>query len=128
MNISQLFIVTHPHISEFPLAMTLKKGDPVTVGDLYEGPEDWLGWYMCSVPGQAAGFIPEQLLEFHDNGTGTMRENYSNKELNVLEGELLAGECQLNGWVWAMRLRDADVGWVPIENLRQWTEQPFPPP
>ncbi|MEI2414751.1 SH3 domain-containing protein [Orrella sp. JC864] len=112
------YIVVLPHASEFPEPMTLKKGDWVSVGELYDGPESWPGWYLCTAPGQAAGFVPEQILDRHADGTGTMLEDFTNRELNVAEGELLYGARRLNGWLWATRISDGATGWVPLDNIR----------
>ncbi|HFH4297383.1 TPA: SH3 domain-containing protein [Pseudomonas aeruginosa] len=112
------YIVIRAHVSEFPTPMVLKKGDRVSVGELYDGPEGWPDWYLCSAPGQEAGFVPEQILDRHPDGSGTMLEDFTNRELSVVEGEVLQGEHQLNGWLWALRLSDAATGWVPLDNVR----------
>ncbi|MDP1599890.1 hypothetical protein [Phenylobacterium sp.] len=112
------YIVIRPHISEFPVPMAVKKGDRVWVGELYAGPEGWLDWYLCSAPGQEPGFVPEQILDRHPDGFGTMLEDFTNRELNVVEGEELRGERQLNGWLWAARIPDGETGWVPLDNIR----------
>lgn len=111
------YIVTQSHLSEFPEPMILKKGDRVSVGERYDGPEDWPNWYLCSVPGQESGFVPEQFIDRHADGTGTMLEDFTNRELNVGEGELLHGEREVNGWLWATRISDGATGWVPLDNL-----------
>lgn len=112
------YVVTLPHVSEFPEPMAVKKGDRVAVGELYDGPEGWPDWYLCSVPGQEAGFVPEQIIDRHADGFGTMLEDFTNRELNVVEGEVLYGERQLNGWLWATRVSDGASGWVPLDNIR----------
>ncbi|EKF17329.1 SH3 domain-containing protein [Nitratireductor pacificus] len=117
------YIVTLPHVSEFPEPMALKKGDWVSVGELYDGPEGWPDWYLCSVPGQEAGFVPEQILDRHADRFGTMLEDFTNRELDVVEGELLRGARQLNGGLWATRISDGATGWVPLENTRATSSQ-----
>lgn len=118
MNADPNFIVVRPHVSEFPEPMSLKKGDRVSVGELYDGPEGWSDWYLCSTPSQETGFVPEQILDRHGDGSGTMLEDFTNRELNVVEGDLLHGERQLNGWLWATRISSDATGWVPLDNIR----------
>ncbi|MGH2341326.1 hypothetical protein ACRC7T_07540 [Segnochrobactraceae bacterium EtOH-i3] len=62
--------------------------------------------------------MPEQILDRHADGSGTMLEDFTNRELNVVEGELLNGERQLNGWLWATRISNGATGWVPLDNIR----------
>lgn len=112
------YVVVRPHTSEFPAPMILKRGDRVSVGERYDGPEGWPDWYLCSVPGQEAGFVPAQILDRHADGTATMQEDFTNRELTVVEGDELYGERRLNGWLWATRRADAATGWVPLDNVR----------
>lgn len=118
MQSDHSWIVARSHVSEFPRPMTVKRGDQVSVGELYEGPEGWPDWYLCCAPGQEPGFVPEQILDRHGDGSATMLEDFTNRELNVVEGETLHGERQLNGWLWATRISDCATGWVPLDNLR----------
>lgn len=119
MTAEHTYLVIQPHVSEFPEPMVLKQGDRVSVGQAYDGPEGWPDWFLCSAPGQQPGFVPGQILERHGDGTGTLREDFTNRELDVAEGEVLHGERCLNGWLWATRPADAATGWVPLDNLRQ---------
>ncbi|CAD5108123.1 SH3 domain-containing protein [Zestomonas carbonaria] len=113
------YLVIRPHRSEYPEPITLSKGDPVVVGDRYEGPEGWDDWYFCTTPGQQGGWVPKQVIERVDGNTGRALEDYTAKELDVDEGETLIGLRTLNGWVWCSRVSDTEAGWVPLEHLRQ---------
>lgn len=62
--------------------------------------------------------MPEQIIDRHADGFGTMLEDFTNRELDVVEGEVLYGERQLNGWLWATRVSDGASGWVPLDNIR----------
>lgn len=115
---SDKWIVIRPHVSEFPEPMVVKKGDRVSVSELYEGPEGWPDWYLYSSPGQQAGFMAEQILDRHADESATMLGDFTNRELHVVEGEMLHGERQLNGWLWATRISDSATGWVPLDNIR----------
>jgi len=118
MNPDRRYLVIQAHSSEFPEPMLVRKGDRVTVGERYDGPEGWPDWYLCTPAGQQAGFVPAQFLDRHADGSATMLEDFTNKELDAAQGEMLRGERELNGWVWAVRLADGETGWVPLENLR----------
>lgn len=52
----------------------------------------WPDWYLCSAPGHEPGYAPGQILDRHTDGSGTMLEDFTNRELNVVEGEELRGE------------------------------------
>ncbi|HCF4608424.1 TPA: hypothetical protein NIF19_004661 [Pseudomonas aeruginosa] len=112
------YVVIDAHVSEFPEPMTLSIGDRVSVGERYDGPEDWPDWYFCTAPDQKAGFVPAQLLKRHEDGSATMLEDFTNRELSVVKGEILQGQHQLNGWLWAVRVSDGATGWVPLANIR----------
>lgn len=117
--IESSYVVIRSHVSDFPEPMTLRIGDEVFVGERYDGPEDWHDWYLCTAPGKEAGFVPEQLLDRQVDGSAKMLEDFTNRELNVVEGQILQGKRQLNGWLWAVRVSDGATGWVPLENIRQ---------
>lgn len=118
MNPDRRYLVVQAHTSEFPNPMLVRKGDRVAVGERYDGPEGWPDWYLCTPADQQAGFVPAQFLDRHADGSATMLEDFTNKELDVAQGEILRGERELNGWVWVVRLVDGETGWVPLENLR----------
>jgi hypothetical protein len=99
------YLVIQDHTSEFPEPITLEKGAPLTVGERYEGPEGWENWIFCESPGQKGGWVPAQIIEIITDNTARAREDYTARELNVREGELLLGERILNGWVWCEKSR-----------------------
>ena len=118
MNPDRRYLVVQAHGSEFPEPMLVRKGDRVAVGERYDGPEGWPDWYLCTPADQQAGSVPAQFLDRHADGSATMLEDFTNKELDVAQGEILRGERELNGWVWVVRLIGEEAGWVPLENLR----------
>lgn len=113
------YIVTSPHESEFPSPITFRKGDPLVVGEEYEGSEGWDNWFYCSTPGQEPGWVPGQVIERLGDSSGRALDDYTARELNVLEGELLTGTRILNGWVWCEKSGSTESGWVPLENLKE---------
>lgn len=107
------------HISEYPDPITLSKGDNITIGEEYQGPEGWDNWYLCSAEGQKDGWVPGQVIEKTSEKTGIAKEAYTARELNINEGDTLTGSRTLNGWLWCTRLSDRAEGWVPLENLQE---------
>ncbi len=112
------YLVIQDHTSEFPEPIAFKKGATFTVGEKYEGPEGWENWIYCESPGQKGGWVPAQIIEIVKDKTARAREDYTARELNVREGELLLGERILNGWVWCKRSDSSESGWVPLTNLQ----------
>ncbi|MBF0199957.1 MAG: hypothetical protein HQK66_01335 [Desulfamplus sp.] len=113
------YLVIQGHTSEFPEPITLEKGTPLTVGERYEGTEGWENWVFCESPGQKGGWVPSQIIEIITDNAARAREDYTARELNVREGELLLGKKMLNGWVWCEKSGGSDSGWVPLENLQE---------
>ncbi|MFN3880491.1 MAG: SH3 domain-containing protein [Nitrincola lacisaponensis] len=116
------YVVIIPHESEFPEPITFKKGDPLLVGEEYKGSEGWDNWILCTTPGQKPGWVPGQIIERFGNLHGKALDDYTAKELNVLEGDLLLCSKSLNGWLWCEKLTSAESGWVPLGNLKEVTE------
>lgn len=111
------YVVTRAHTSEYPDPITFERGAPLTVGERYEGPEGWDDWYFCETPGQQGGWVPAQVIERIDDTTGRAREDYTARELDVVEGETLRSTRTLNGWAWCTRTTTSESGWVPLANL-----------
>lgn len=113
------YFVIQDHTSEFPKPITFEKGTPLTAGEKYEGPEGWENWIFCESPGQEGGWVPVQIIEIIADNTARAREDYTARELNVREGEILLGERILNGWVWCEKSSGSESGWVPHRNLQE---------
>lgn len=109
------------HRSEYPDPISFSKGALLVIGEKYEGPQAWDNWYFCTVRGQPGGWVPGQVIEWIDGCRGTAVEDYTAKELDVDEGDLLIGAKVLNGWVWCSRASDGQCGWVPQEVLQEET-------
>lgn len=117
------YIVIATHRSEYPDPITLSAGQPLHVGEKYEGPEGWDNWYFCTVFGQAGGWVPAQVIAFGADGSGRATEAYCARELDVDPGERLHGTRALNGWVWCERLASTEAGWVPTSHLQAMVEE-----
>jgi hypothetical protein len=116
---STQYLVIKDHSSEYPEPITFVKGAPLSVGEKYEGPEGWDNWLFCETPGQKGGWVPAQIIEVINDKLARAREDYTARELDVLEGDLLVGTRTLNGWVWCERSDTLESGWVPLENLQE---------
>jgi len=113
------YLVIKDHTSEYPEPITFAKGDTLAVGEKYEGPESWDDWFFCDTPGQKGGWVPAQVIELITGKIAQAREDYTVRELNAREGDVLLGLRTLNGWVWCNNPSNSESGWVPLENLQQ---------
>lgn len=113
------YIVVAQHRSEYPEPICLAKGDLITIGEKYEGPEGWDNWYLCRTPDSQEGWVPGQIIEELNPGNGKALEDYTALELNANTGDVLIGTRTLNGWVWCQHSSDARSGWVPLKNLQE---------
>jgi hypothetical protein len=109
--------VIQDHVSNYPNPITLEQGATVTLGETYNGPEDWDNWVLCHTLDQSnKGWVPEQLL-VRDEGFGYLLEDYTAKELNVEKGAVVEWIRELNGWIWCVDLVTEEIGWLPKNNL-----------
>lgn len=113
------YVALGQHRSEYPDPITFAQGAPLTVGEQYTGPEGWDNWYFCTTSGQSGGWVPGQIIERIDARQGRALRAYTARELDVDEGDELAGSEQLNGWMWCTRLSDGQSGWVPLPLVRK---------
>lgn len=112
------YAVVRRHVGTFPEPIELRRGDRVSVGPEYDGPEGWRGWRLCAAAGQKDGWVPEQMIELDGTGGGIMKEDYCARELTTSVGERVIGSRIVNGWLWASRPSDGATGWVPISTVR----------
>ena len=113
------YLVIQDHTSEYPEPITFEKGAPLTVGEEYQGPEGWDNWLFCESPGQKGGWVPAQIIEIVNDKAARAREDYTARELNVRQGDLLLASRTLNGWVWCKRSDSSESGWVPLACLQE---------
>jgi hypothetical protein len=113
------YTVIQAHRTEYPDPITLQAGEPLSVGERYEGPEGWEDWYFCTTPRHAGGWVPRQRIERGADGQGRALADYCARELDVDAGEVLIGLEALNGWLWCHRPAQtpAEAGWVPMAHL-----------
>jgi hypothetical protein len=113
------YLVIEEHTSEYPDPITFERGAALTVGEKYEGPEDWDDWIFCESPGQKGGWVPAQIIEIVNDRIARACEDYTARELNVRKGDVLLGARALNGWVWCRTPDSSESGWVPRRNLQE---------
>ncbi|MDR3437856.1 SH3 domain-containing protein [Telmatospirillum sp.] len=112
------YIATGQHRTGYPEPISFAKGTLLSVGEKYEGPEGWDNWYFCTTLGQPGGWVPAQIINrTGDAHNGIALEDYTARELEVNEGDLMIGLRSMNGWMWCSRLSDDCSGWVPLELL-----------
>ena len=111
--------VTQDHISEYLDPITFSKGTSLSVGERYQGPENWKDWIFCNTSDQKGGWVPTQIIEMLTSQTGLALEDYTARELNVKKGDIVLGSQIMNGWVWCEDQNSVKSGWVPLENLHE---------
>lgn len=96
--------------------LILKKGDAVSVGETYEGPEGWDGWVRCTAEDGASGWVIKSAVDIRE-GIGIAMEDYSSFELDIEKGERLCALRSAGGWLWCEN-EQGKRGWVPEEYLK----------
>lgn len=74
------------------------------------------------MPGQSGSWVPAQVIEWIGDGNGRALEDYTARELDVNEGDVLNGLREVNEWRWCFKSSDRLSGWVPMVNLREVRE------
>ena len=78
--------------------------------------DDWPGWIWCTGPDGRQGWVPIAWLTRHDDGTGTLRRDYTARELTVRVGERVTIAYRESGWAWVTN-EIGVAGWVPLAHL-----------
>ncbi|MBT3785243.1 hypothetical protein HOF92_09710, partial [bacterium] len=68
------------------------------------------GWIWVETKDGNEGWAPEKILEIVGN-LGVTSENYSARELDVDQGELLDVMRELNGW-FLVQKQNGETGWI----------------
>lgn len=108
--------VIKSYTTKYNEPIVLIKGDIVKLGK-EEKQEKWLGW-IWAVSDNNSGWIPKQIVRSEDGITGIITENYTAKELNANEGDVLYYIKELNGWFW-VNTEFGKEGWIPKENVER---------
>ena len=107
--------VVEAYRSAYPEPFTANRGDTIAI-ERRESP--WPGWVWGTPAQGPAGWVPEAWLEI-DEETAVLTRDYVATELTVKEGDVLEGELELSGWLWACN-GEGSWGWVPLEVMQNF--------
>lgn len=97
----------------------LKSGQAVEILDASDPEGPWPNWILCR-GGGGEGWVPVQIVERRSGSEGRVREDYTAREHELEEGDLLAGDRELNGWVWCVKLgAKNEYAWAPLDHLER---------
>lgn len=109
--------VIEEHKSNNSNPIQVEKGETVKLGRKSGEDDGWNDWIYCySLNSNSEGWTPAQIIQI-ENEYGIVLNDYSAKELDVIKGDVVDGELELNGWLWCSRLIDLEDGWLPTEKL-----------
>lgn len=112
-----VYKVIRQHRSEYPEPIQFSKGVKLSVGEKYDGAENWNDWFYCRSEDNKEGWVPKQVFILESANTGTALEDYTAQELDVDVGNIVQGSRVLNGWLWCENNQTEKSGWVPMEKL-----------
>ena len=104
--------VVKPYETPFPDPLEADAGSQLR----FERREsEWEGWLWCTDPSGKAGWVPESWLTL-DEGTCTLKRDYTARELSVGAGELVKAEFVESDWIFGST-ESGEQGWVPLNHL-----------
>lgn len=112
--------VIEAHEASYTEPIAFDVGDEVRL----TGHEDiWDGhrWLWASAPNGREGWIPDSFANAESRFVA--KSAYSAMELTCRVGEVLEGDAETHGWVWA-RNSHGNAGWAPLRNLAPISDQP----
>lgn len=109
--------VTKSRLSEVKDPIEVKAGEVIKLIEESDENSDWAGWTLCDST-KAQGWIPTQIIDVLGE-LGIVKENYSAIEFDITEGEILNGDIELNGWVWAKKENTNIESWAPLNHLKR---------
>lgn len=115
------YIVIQDRESDYPDPIRLKPNDRVEIIGEYSGKESWPDWIRCRSGGNE-GWVPRQIIRMEGN-EGIILEEYSAAEMRIKNRDVVYGEKEVNGWVWGINGRTGEVGWVPLENVKNFEDK-----
>lgn len=112
------YIVTKKYKDAPKNPIQISKGEALTIIKESDPNGDWANWIYCKGSNKE-GWVPKQILSINGKA-GVSNEDYSAKELNLITGEILISDRELNGWIWGCKENNSDeLGWAPINYLEK---------
>ncbi|WP_083521058.1 SH3 domain-containing protein [Alicyclobacillus kakegawensis] len=71
--------VVKDHIRTYDDPISVHVGEKIRVG---QRDTEWRAWFWCTNSQQESGWVPEQVLDIHGDGTATVKKDYHSIELN----------------------------------------------
>lgn len=99
------------HVAPHPDPVRLRAGESVIPGD---ASERYPGWVWITTAGGRSGWAPQAWLDITADGRVLVARDYSARELELDDGELVEVLDALAGWLLVEDARGA-TGWIPEE-------------
>jgi hypothetical protein len=112
---TKLYRAVKPWTPIHPDPLTLKKGDIVWV---QREDNEYIGFAWCDFRGRS-GWVPFDKIGLIDDVRGTMKADYTSRELTLCLGDEVRGSTIVSGWLWAERVGTGEEGWVPLNSLKE---------
>ena len=111
------YIVRENHKNDNLTPIIVNKNSKVKLGERSNNNGNWPNWIYCyGLDNNGEGWAPIQIIQI-DGEYGIVLEKYSAYELEVLQGQCVEGEIELNGWIWCKKINGLDEGWLPKDKL-----------
>ena len=94
--------------------LVLEAGEAVRVG---KRDADWPGWVWVTAINGRGSHVPEEILDWRDDGTARVLQAFHARDLSVVSGESVLSLQEVRGWHWC-RGADGKEGWLPSYLLR----------
>jgi hypothetical protein len=95
--------------------LTLRKGDVVRIE---REDNEYEGFAWCDSGGKY-GWVPLDIIELIDDIRGSLKEDYSSRELAVNLRDVVKGYTIVSGWLWAKKVGTWEEGWVPLNCIKE---------
>ena len=98
--------------------ISIQKGEVLEVIEESDSAGDWPDWIFCRGR-EKEGWIPRQILQL-DGSRAISKESYSAREHQLIPGEILISEKELNGWIWCSKESTPRImAWAPLNHLQK---------
>jgi hypothetical protein len=108
----RMYRVVKPYTRQYADPISFERGESITV----ERQDDQFpGWWWCTDKRGKSGWVHREFFE-EDDYRMLATEDYIAWEINVTEGDMLAGEREVGGWLLATTTA-GERGWVPLTHV-----------